>query len=416
MYKDRYLTLIIAAGGAGTRFGAGDPKQFLDIDGKSMLAASVEPFLLLGYIDEIIITVPDGFVERCCDLVVTELHGRWEHAKDGRQELIIPVLGKDIFLYIVSGGMDRAASVRAGLDIAGKNNDAGGGLVLIHDAARPFVTTGLIERVLEGADEYGAAVPAISVRDTVYFTDDEEFAETIPDRARLRAVQTPQGFDLELIKRAHAEAFSEERLVTDDGMPVLLMGERVALVDGNHDNKKITIQEDIYIKSGLRAGYGTRIGIGYDVHGFEDGRPLILGGIEVPFFKGLAGHSDADVVTHALMDAILGALSEGDIGHMFPDTDPAYKGISSIILLEEVVSLMRKRGYEVVNVDITIVAERPRIANHRDVIEKKLASVLGVGQEDVSLKATTAEKLGFTGREEGIAAEAAVLLKKLKTK
>ena len=411
MYKGKYLTVLIAAGGAGTRFGAGDPKQFLDIGGRSMLTSSIEPFLLLGYVDEIVVTAPGTYIERACDLIIKELGAMWVHTKDGNQKLKISTREKDIFLYVVSGGIDRAASVRAGLDAAGKDNPEEGGLVLIHDAARPFVNTGLIERVIDAAYTYGAAVPAISVRDTVYFTDEYDFAETIPDRARLRAVQTPQGFALELIKKAHAAAVGEGLTVTDDGMPVLSTGERVALVEGCHENIKITIQEDIYTRKGLYAGSGMRVGIGYDAHRFEEGSALILGGIEIPFFKRLSGHSDADVVTHALIDAILGALSEGDIGMMFPDTDEKYAGISSILLLEEVVSLMEKLGYEVVNADLTLVAEWPRMTNYREKIELRLAGVLGIEPEDISLKATTTEKLGFTGREEGIAAEAVVLLK-----
>jgi len=388
MYKDRYLTVIIVAGGAGTRFGSSDPKQFLDIGGKSMLASAAEPFLHLHYTDEIVITAPIGYLDRCGSLIEEELPKK-----------------RDIIISIVSGGADRAASVRAGLDASAQNSLGESGLVLIHDASRPFVTDGLINSVLEAAYKYGAAVPAVSVPDTVYITDEEGFAETIPDRNRLRAVQTPQGFDFALIKRAHAAALTEGGTVTDDGMPVLSAGERVALVEGSRENKKITTKEDLYM--------GMRAGIGYDAHRFEEGRALILGGIEIAFDKGLAGHSDADVVTHALIDAILGALSAGDIGKMFPDTDPAYLGISSIVLLEEAVRLMRKQGYEVVNADITVVAEKPRMEGYREAIERKLSGILGTGQEDISLKATTTEKLGFTGREEGIAAEAVVLLKKI---
>ena len=412
MYKDKYVSVIIAAGGTGTRFGAGDPKQFLDIGGKSMLSAATEKFLLADQADQIVITAPNEHIERCSEIIVTELGASWIGANDGIQMLMISMSnGKEIPVHIVSGGIDRAASVRAGLEIAEKENDAEKGLVLIHDAARPYVSTGLIERVLEAAGQYGAAVPAVAVRDTVYFTDEDGFAETIPDRTRLRAVQTPQGFSFEIIKKAHIAAKDEGLTVTDDGMPVLADGGRVVLVEGSHDNKKITIQEDMYSKLGFRPGGGMRIGMGFDAHRFAPDRALILGGIEIPFHKGLLGHSDADVVTHALMDAILGALSEGDIGKIFPDNDPAYEGISSIILLEEVVSLMRKRGYEVVNTDITVVAEKPHLSKFREIIEKKLAGILRTSPENVSVKATTTEKLGFTGREEGIAAEAAVLLK-----
>jgi 2-C-methyl-D-erythritol 2,4-cyclodiphosphate synthase/2-C-methyl-D-erythritol 4-phosphate cytidylyltransferase len=398
MYRGRFLTVIIAAGGAGTRFGTDELKQFLDIDGKSMLSTATEPFLEVGYTDEIIITAPHGYLERCRDLIENELGG-------------ILVREKDIPVTFVNGGTDRAASVRAGLGASEQNNAKESGLVLIHDAARPFVTTDLIERVLETAYKYGAAIPVVPVRDTVYVTDEEGFADIIPDRTMLRAVQTPQGFDFAVIKKAHAISFEEGKTVTDDGMPVFSAGGKVALVEGNYENKKITRQGDIYCGQSISPGNGNRVGIGFDAHRFEEGRALMLGGIKVPFEKGLSGHSDADVITHALIDAILGALSEGDIGRMFPDTDPAYKGISSILLLEEAVRLMSKKGYEVVNADITIVAERPRMTDHREGIERKLAGVLCIDPEDISLKATTTEKLGFTGREEGIAAEAVVLLK-----
>ena len=394
MFKDRYLTVIIAAGGAGKRFGSGDPKQFLDIGGRSMLAAATGPFLLFDHTDEIVITAPAEHLERCRDLIISELDNE-----------------KEIIIKIVAGGADRPASVRAGLEASEQNNAEKSGLVLIHDASRPFVTADLIERVLEAAHTYGASIPVTSVSDTIYFSDEEEFAEAIPDRSSLRAVQTPQGFDFALIKKAHAKAFEEGKTVTDDGTPVFSLGEKVALVEGSYENKKITQKEDLHPGKGLLPGGGMRVGIGFDAHRFEEGRALILGGIGIPFNKGLAGHSDADVVTHALMDAILGALSEGDIGKMFPDTDPAYAGISSILLLEEVVKLMQKRGFEVVNADVTIVAEKPRMSEYRERIEQKLAGVLGIEREDISLKATTTEKLGFTGREEGIAAEAAVLLK-----
>ena len=412
MYKGKYVSVIIAAGGSGTRFGAGDPKQFLDVGGKSMLSAATEKFLLTDQTDQVVITAPKEHIERCCEIIVTDLGASWIGVNDGIQMLTLSMSnGKEIPVNIVSGGVDRAASVRAGLEVVGKEKDAEKGLVLIHDAARPYVSTGLIERVLEAAEQYGAAVPAVAVRDTVYFAGDDGFAETIPDRTRLKAVQTPQGFSFETIKKAHQAAMNEGLTVTDDGMPVLADGGRVVLVEGSHDNKKITIKDDMHSKLGIKSGGDMRIGMGFDAHRFAPDRALILGGIEIPFGKGLLGHSDADVVTHALMDAILGALSEGDIGKIFPDNDPAYEGISSIILLEEVVSLMKKRGYDVVNADITIVAEKPHLSKFREIIEKKLAGVLRTAPENVSVKATTTEKLGFTGREEGIAAEAAILLK-----
>ncbi|MDR3363519.1 MAG: 2-C-methyl-D-erythritol 2,4-cyclodiphosphate synthase [Clostridiales Family XIII bacterium] len=401
MYKGKNLTVIIAAGGAGTRFGADAPKQFLDVGGQSMLAAAARPFVRLGYADELVFAVPDGFIEQTRKLMADELGAIWAGGQGGMQILHAEAAGRHIKLRAICGGEDRAASVRAGLEAASVRE----GLVLIHDAARPFVSEALIERVLEAANACGAAVPAVPIRDTVYIAGADSYASEIPDRAKLRAVQTPQGFDFALISAAHERALQDGIFVTDDGMPVLAAGGRVSLVDGDLANIKITRADDL-------PEAGLRVGAGFDAHRFAEGRPLILGGVEIPFEKGLAGHSDADVLTHALMDAILGALCEGDIGKLFPDADPAYEGVSSLKLLGEVTALMRARGYGLGNADLTLVCERPRMAPYREEVTQKLAAALGTAPENVSLKATTTEKLGFAGREEGIAAEAVVLLKR----
>ena len=415
MYEGRYLAVIIAAGGAGTRFGAETnetiPKQFLNIDGKSMIMTAAEPFLRCGCADEIVFVVTMDYTGHTCQLVERELGGIWTNDGSSEQSLTVSSGGKDVFVRVIHGGQDRAASVRAGLKAITEKAKAGG-LVLIHDAARPYITGDLISQVLKAAHEHGAAVPATPVSDTVYACDEDGFAAGIPDRKRLRRAQTPQGFDFDLIDRVHGYAFEEGLYLTDDGTPVFTYGGRVALVEGDLLNTKVTLPGDIPGQTPrLDEGTGLRVGIGFDAHRFEDGRALVLGGETIPFEKGLAGHSDADVLTHALMDAILGALHEGDIGKLFPDTDPALAGISSMALLAEVVSLMDKRGYEIENTDLTLVAERPRMADHRESIERRLAEVLGTAPENVSLKATTTERLGFTGREEGIAAEAVVLIK-----
>ena len=349
-----------------------------------MISAAAEPFLSCGYADEIVFVVPEG-----------------EEAQT--QEMIGRELGNGFRVSVVCGGGDRAASVRAGLNAIAAGDEESSdedGLVLIHDAARPFVSIEVIERVLEAAYGHGAAVPVMPVKETVYVCGDGGFAEECPSRERLKAAQTPQGFGYKAIREAHAYALAEGLAVTDDGAPVLAMGRRVALVEGEPENKKITTQDDMAL----------RVGIGFDAHRFCEGRPLMLGGIEIDFEKGLDGHSDADVLTHALMDAILGAMHEGDIGGMFPDTDPAYKGASSVALLGEVASLMNRRGYRLVNADLVLVAERPRMTPYKASIEHMFAKILNADHESISLKATTTERLGFTGREEGIAAEAVVLL------
>ena len=398
----------------GTRFGSDPyetvPKQFINVGGNSMIIKAAQPFLECGFADEIIFVAPVGYAKHTCKLIVREMNGVWIHAKNTVHRLTIEYEGKVIETKVVHGGKDRAASVQSGLSVISEDaSDAG--LVLIHDAARPYVSVDLITRVLETAHQYGAAVPVTHVSDTVY-VDDDGFVAGIPERKRLRSVQTPQGFDLNTIREAHEHALAEGFSPTDDGTPVFKRGGRIALVEGDNSNIKITVPEDLPDVAALwGGGVGLRVGIGFDAHRFGDSRALILGGVNVPHEKGLMGHSDADVLTHALMDAILGALHEGDIGKLFPDTDPVFEGISSIELLRGVVSLMDRRGYQIENVDLTIVAERPRISPYSTKIEESLAEALATNPKNVSLKATTTEKLGFTGREKGIAAEAVVLIK-----
>jgi 2-C-methyl-D-erythritol 4-phosphate cytidylyltransferase/2-C-methyl-D-erythritol 2,4-cyclodiphosphate synthase len=394
LYKGRFLTVILAAGGTGERFGGECPKQFTDLDGKSVFTAAAEPFASDVRVDEIVAVVPEAYADKAD----TALRGICESK----------------IWTVVSGGTDRKASVQKGLAAISSED----GLVLIHDAARPFVKPEVIDRVLAAAYEYGAAVPAVALTDTIYETKQSGEGETalcftarIPDRTLLRAVQTPQGFDAALLREAHQKASEASLFVTDDGMPVFMAGKQVAVVAGDPANIKITTPADI--PPFLPPGQGFRVGFGFDAHRFAEDRPLFLGGIRIPFEKGLEGHSDADVLTHALIDAILGALCAGDIGQRFPDTDDAYKGVSSLLLLADVVALMQSEGYEIANCDMTLVAERPKLAPHRRAVEENLAAALGTGPENVSLKATTTEKLGFTGREEGIAAEAAVLLRKI---
>jgi len=415
MYRGRFLSVIIAAGGMGTRFGADPyetvPKQFINVGGNSMIIAAAQPFLECGYADEIIFVAPVGYARHTCKLIVREMDGVWSHAKKSVQQLTVDHKGKRIEIKVVHGGDDRAASVQSGLTAIDENASAGG-LVLIHDAARPYVSVDLIIRVLETAYKHGAAVPVTHVSDTVYVDGGDGFVAGIPERKRLRGVQTPQGFDLDTIRKAHGHALAEGFSPTDDGTPVFTSGGRIALVEGDTSNIKITVPEDLPDVAALwGGGVGLRIGIGFDAHRFGDGRALVLGGVHLPHEKGLIGHSDADVLTHALMDAILGAMHEGDIGKLFPDTDPVFEGVSSIELLKGVVSLMDRRGYRIENADLTLVAERPRIAPYRARIEESLAYALETNVKNVSLKATTTEKLGFTGREEGIAAEAVVLIK-----
>ncbi|MDR3304543.1 MAG: 2-C-methyl-D-erythritol 4-phosphate cytidylyltransferase [Clostridiales Family XIII bacterium] len=375
MYKGRNAAVIIAAGGAGSRFGSEIPKQFLDMDGESMLVRAVRPFSAMGVFDEIVVVVPEDRMDDAKTLL---------RAQPCR---------------VCAGGADRAASVRAGLAAISARD----GLVLIHDAARPCVTQPLIGRVLEAAHLHGAAVPVVPVRDTIY-----QSGKAI-DREALSSAQTPQGFDLGLIREAHRKAAADGLCVTDDGMPVLRYGGRVELTEGDEANRKITLAADMNPPR-EKAMPPFRVGMGFDVHRFAEGRKLILGGVEIPFPKGLIGHSDADVLTHALMDALLGAMGLGDIGQRFPDTDERYRGVSGMLLLGEVAALLRERGFALANADLTLICEAPRMAPYRSAAERSIAAALGTAPEKISVKATTTERLGFTGREEGIAAEAVVLL------
>jgi 2-C-methyl-D-erythritol 4-phosphate cytidylyltransferase/2-C-methyl-D-erythritol 2,4-cyclodiphosphate synthase len=300
-------------------------------------------------------------------------------------------------------------------------------IVLVHDGARPFVTNDTIDALIEGTVKYGAAVAAVPVKDTIKSAEGGIFRETL-DRSKLFSVQTPQGFGRKLLIEAYERAFSEKFYGTDDAVLVEKMGEKVYLVKGDYNNIKITTKEDIIVgeailtaRSGkvLPAEYPTveealetRIGTGYDVHRLTEGRKLILGGVELPFERGLLGHSDADVLLHAIMDALLGAAALGDIGRHFPDNDESYRGISSLLLLKRVGELLNENGCRIGNIDAVVIAQRPKIAPYIGQMTARIAETLGIGENAINIKGTTTEKLGFCGREEGIAAQASVLIRR----
>ena len=371
MYKGRKVTAVVTAAGSGRRMGTPLPKQFLKIGGKTVLEKAVEPFEASEHVDEIIVVGSSEFLELCTGLC--------------RQ------FSK--FSRAVAGGKERQDSVRNALNLVED------GYVLIHDGARPYVDMETIMRVLEAAAGTGAAVAAVPVKDTVRQTrgGDNTDSITLP-RDRLYSVQTPQGFDVALIREAYAAAEAEGFLGTDDGGLAERAGHPVTIVEGSYRHIKITTQEDLPME--------TRIGTGFDVHRLTEGRKLILCGTEIPFEKGLLGHSDADVAVHALMDAMLGAAAMGDIGRHFPDTDDAYKGISSMILLQKVRELIEQEGFRLGNADITIMAQRPKLSPYIEKMRTNIAAVLGMDAGSINVKATTTEKLGFVGRQEGIAAEA----------
>ena len=299
----------------------------------------------------------------------------------------------------VSGGATRAESVRAGLAAAT------GEIVAIHDAARPFVSESVITAAIEAAEKTGAAAPAVPVKDTIKIADAENRVCSTPDRSSLFAVQTPQCFKRELYHKALAAVTGEKAdLVTDDCSLFELAGLPVVLTAGDYANLKITTKEDMKGENTMRIGHG------YDVHRLVEGRRLILGGVDIPYEKGLLGHSDADVLLHAISDALLGAAALGDIGKHFPDTDPRYEGADSLRLLQEVGRLVNEAGYTVGNIDATILCQAPKLAPHIQTMRANIAGALDVDVNQVSVKATTEEHLGFTGQGEGIAAHAVALL------
>lgn len=299
---------------------------------------------------------------------------------------------------VVDGGETRADSVRNGLAAAE------GALVAIHDAARPFVSRAVITAALEAAARTGAAAPAVPVKDTIKVAQGGRVVST-PDRAMLYAVQTPQCFSREKYRQALACVTGEQaRQVTDDCSLFELAGMPVELTAGDYGNYKITTPDDLKKEKTMRIGHG------YDVHRLVEDRKLILGGVEIPYEKGLLGHSDADVLLHAVMDAVLGAAALGDIGRHFPDTDPAYRGADSLALTRAVAALIREHGYTVGNIDATILCQKPKLAPYIEEMRRNIAAAFGVAADAVSVKATTEEHLGFTGEGLGIAAHAVALL------
>lgn len=409
MYKDKKISVIIAAAGSGKRMGGGLNKQYIVLDGMPVLARSVAVFERNPLIDEIVIVVKAGEEERC------------------RRD-IVEAFGFAKVSRVVAGGSERQYSVKAALGAV----DAGCDIVLIHDGARPLVSDETVDAVIFACYETGAAVPAVSVKDTIKEVQQEEPAcadggnsgvdgsaegcesrltvRGTPDRSRLRAVQTPQGFDRVLLEEAYGLLDRDGgAVVTDDASLVEALGHPVAVVEGEEINIKITTPSDVkkaeIMMGEIKTDMVPRVGMGYDVHAFAEGRKLILGGVDIPHDRGLAGHSDADVLVHAVMDSLLGACAMGDIGRHFPDTDPQYKGIDSLKLLAHVGALLAENGWKIINIDATVIAQRPKIAPHIDKMRENIAEVLKISASQINIKGTTTERLGFEGREEGIAAQ-----------
>jgi len=309
----------------------------------------------------------------------------------GQEALVRAAIGD---AATVTGGATRRESVARGLAAAG---DAA--RVLVHDAARPFLPASVIDRVLAALDGAEGAVPAVAVADTLTRADGD-----IVPRAGLHRVQTPQGFRRDALARAHA-AWPDDEEATDDAQMVRRLGGTVVLVQGDAMLDKVTYPED-FATAEARVAWETRSATGFDVHRLEDGEELWLGGVLVPHTQGLSGHSDADVALHALTDALLGTIAAGDIGTHFPPSDPQWRGAASDQFLAHAASLIAERGGRIDFVDLTIICEAPKIGPHRAAMVERIAAILGIRPDRVSLKATTTERLGFTGRGEGIAAQA----------
>jgi 2-C-methyl-D-erythritol 4-phosphate cytidylyltransferase/2-C-methyl-D-erythritol 2,4-cyclodiphosphate synthase len=397
------VTAIIAAGGRGQRLGAAEPKQLLAVGGRAILERSVTAFLQHPAVDEVVVAVPQELVENPPAYLRTDASGK-------------P-------LRIVAGGLRRQDSVANAFREAASASD----VIVIHDAARPFASANLISRTIAAAAETGAALAALQARDTVKqaaLTPSSEPVEgpkrellvgaTLP-RETIFLAQTPQAFRRSIL--AAALAIADD--ATDEAALAERAGYPVQLVEGEASNIKITTAEDLPIAEAIAKERGLasrpartgRAGTGYDLHRLVAGRPLILGGVTIPAEVGALGHSDADVVCHAVTDAILGAAGQGDIGRHFPDHDPRWKDASSLDLLARAVEVVAEQGYEVGNVDVTVVLERPRIRDHVDAMRQALARVLKIDAARVSIKGKTNEGVDAIGRGEAIAAHAIALIR-----
>jgi 2-C-methyl-D-erythritol 4-phosphate cytidylyltransferase / 2-C-methyl-D-erythritol 2,4-cyclodiphosphate synthase len=388
MPRPERTAAILVAAGRGLRAGAGGPKQYRTIGGQTVIYRAMEAFC----------RHPDVFA-------------------------VQPVVNPDdavIFNEAVAGlrhqpptngGATRQASVHAGLEaLADEKPD----IVLIHDAARPFVTAAVISRAIDAAGRTGAAIPAIAVIDTIKLTGEAGNVEATPDRARLRIAQTPQAFRFDVILDAHRRAARDGRGdFTDDAALAEWAGLTVATFEGDPANMKLTTPEDfIREEARLVARLGDiRTGSGYDVHAFGDGDHVMICGVRVPHGRGFLAHSDGDVGLHALVDAILGALADGDIGSHFPPSDIKWKGASSDQFLKYAVDRVTARGGRIAHLEVTMICERPKIGPLRDTMRARIAEITGLNISRVAVKATTSERLGFTGREEGMAATASATIR-----
>jgi len=389
------IAAVILAGGSGKRLGTDENKIFAKVLGKTVLEHSISPFLRCG-IDQIIIVCKEGEKKRIKDILGKAFSGV-------------------LFTY-AQAGKERQQSCENGIEALKSDITH----VLVHDCARMLITASDIKRCIEALKSSDAVITAMPLKDTIKLIENDKIIKT-PDRRDYIIVQTPQCFSKKLIKEAHAFAKETHFMATDDASLVEHMGKQVKYIEGSYENIKITTKDDIIIAENILRKRGhvmndskpIRIGNGFDVHQLVKGRKLILGGVSIEHEKGLLGHSDADVLTHSIMDAVLGAAALGDIGKYFPDNDEKYKDADSIKLLREVMILIKKQGFVIGNIDAVVMAQRPKLQPYMEKMRRNIADACAVDITSVNVKATTTEHLSFIGREEGIASLATVILYKM---
>lgn len=401
------VTVIFPAAGASRRMGGGTNKIFLELGGEPILIRTLKTFSRSPRINFLIVVVSENEVD-----AVEKLLNSTDDLKP---------------YTIVVGGSERQYSIANGLKFLPDDAE----IVLVHDAARPLISLNVIEDVIDAAEKFGGAIAAVPEKNTIKFIDAENFVTYTPPRSKLVEVQTPQGFRRELLIKAYEQAAQDKFLGTDDSSLVERIGDKIKIVKSDYRNLKITTPEDLKIAESLISpaqfktsdSFNTsyplppttypllpKIGMGYDVHRLVPDRKLILGNVEIPYKLGLDGHSDADVLIHSIIDALLGAAALGDIGQHFPDTDPKYKGVDSGELLKKVHEMLKIYGYKIGNIDATIVAQKPKLAPYILKMRVKLAEILKIDSNLISVKATTTEGLGFTGEGLGISSYAVVVL------
>ncbi|MFW5734796.1 MAG: 2-C-methyl-D-erythritol 4-phosphate cytidylyltransferase [Oceanidesulfovibrio sp.] len=378
---------VVLAAGSGSRMAADTPKQFLTLGDAPLFWRSARTFAAMPDLAGVVFVFPPALLEESTRLV-EELVSRQPFGLPWR---------------VAGGGERRQDSVAAGL--AALPGECA--TVLVHDSARPFFSAGLATRLLDALNaESPAAIPALAVTDTVKEAENGRVVRTL-DRSRLHAVQTPQAFQRDVLEAAHALARAENLEATDDASLVEALGRPVTIVLGEPDNVKITTPEDARLLD-TETTMIPVTGFGYDVHKYGPGRPMVLGGVPIQGGPEVVAHSDGDVLLHALTDALLGCMGQGDIGQRFPDSDPTFAGMESSLFLREVLEDAHRDGLTIVHADLTIIAQIPKVGPHRDRIAKNVAALLGLPAERVAVKATTEEGLGFTGEKKGIKSVAVV--------